>query len=131
MDDLATALDAYKKQIDNLRNLKENESESEFEHLRNEIYLDHAANAIYMQSLIKDYYHKLAKSNYSSMNFLFSNPHSKHQSGLYTNFLVEQTRNKILKLFNTVDSEYDVVFVSNATQGINNLQLELVKAKYS
>lgn len=101
----------------NLRKpLDENESNKfEFAHLADQIYLDHAANTIYMSSLIKAYQEKLVAS-------LFSNPHSQSQSGQYTSALVSSIREKILThLLDTSSSEYDLVFVANATAGLKLL----------
>lgn len=104
----------FKNKIEDLRI---NENSDEFDNLKNVTYLDHAANALYMKSLIHDYYCQLTSSNGHSRltTSLFSNPHSQSESGLYTNLLVNLTRQKILSLFNTNLNEYDVVFVSNAT----------------
>ncbi|RNA25421.1 molybdenum cofactor sulfurase [Brachionus plicatilis] len=109
----------YKSQIENLRSHSE---QGEFNHLKNQIYLDYAANCVYPSSLIKQYYQKLTTHDESSGSWsLFSNPHSQSQSGLYTNLFVESTRQKILQLFNTNLNEYDVVFVQNATHGMKLL----------
>jgi hypothetical protein len=110
---------AYNKKIEELRSTESNE----FQHLRNETFLDFAANSIYPKSLILDYYEKLTADNQSSLsNCLFSNPHSKSQSGQYTNMYTEATREKILNsLFNTNSNEYDLIFVNNATDGLKKL----------
>lgn len=94
-------------------------SGGEFAHLGDQVYLDHAANTIYAASLIEDYKQKLTDpSNWS----LFSNPHSQSQSAQYTRAYIKMIREKILsKLFNTSSSQYDIVFVQNATYGLKLL----------
>lgn len=107
----------YEIQIENLRS-----DSNEFNNLKNQIYLDYAANSIYPSSLIKQYYEKLTIHDESSGSWsLFSNPHSHSQSGFYTNLFTQSTRQKILGLFNTNLNEYDVVFVQNATSGLKLL----------
>ncbi len=73
-------LDQYIEQIEKLRS----PDNPEFSHLSNKIYLDHAANGIYMNSLIKDYYKKLTRQNSNDQDLgstFFSNPHSHNLSG--------------------------------------------------
>jgi molybdenum cofactor sulfurtransferase len=118
-------LEKYKTKIEELRL-----STNEFAHLGSEIYLDHAANTIYMSSLINDFKEKLTNETNSSNWSLFSNPHSHSQSASYTQLYVDLTREKILqKLFNTSSNDYELIFVSNATQGLKllaeNFQFEL------
>lgn len=94
----------------------------EFPHLGNQIYLDHAANTIYMSSLIRSYHERLVSHTNAATWSLFSNPHSQSQSGQYTGSLVDATREKILTyLLDTNSSEYDLVFVANATAGLKLL----------
>ena len=121
-------MDGYKETIEKYRDA----ASDEFSHLKGGlVYLDHAANGLYMNSLIYDYYSKLTGGlNQSAVDSssltrgfnlslaLFSNPHSQSESGLYTNKLVNLTRQNILRLFNTNLNDYDVIFVSNATQGL-------------
>jgi molybdenum cofactor sulfurtransferase len=103
-------IEEYTKHIEELRL-----NTDEFKHIGDEVFLDNAANGIYTKSLVKEYYEKLTNAS------MFSNPHSHSQSGQYTNLLVDETRHKILKLFNSNISEYDVVFVMNVTQGLKLL----------
>ena len=96
----------------------------EFDHLGDEVFLDHAANGIYMSSLIKDFYEKCTSSENNgklSTSTFFTNPHSHNQSGSYTKLFIDVTRQKLLRLFNTSQSEYDVVFVQNATYALKVL----------
>lgn len=126
MDINGQDLTNYTSRIESLR--KSTDKNSEFSHVSEQIFLDHAANGIYMSSLVKDYYNKLTNTteqdNQNGLQetwSLFSNPHSHSQSGLYTNMYIELTRNKVLSLFNTNQNEYDVVFVMNATHGLKLL----------
>ncbi|CAF0712368.1 unnamed protein product [Brachionus calyciflorus] len=113
------SLEEYKTQIEKLRLSDES---NEFSYLKNQIYLDYAANSIYPSSLIKEYYERLINHDESSGSWaLFSNPHSQSQSSQYTNYLIDSTRQKILKMFNTDINEYDVIFLQNATQGLKLL----------
>ena len=64
--DLDEYLTKYKNKIE-LERLKKDLS-SEFYHLSDQICLDHAANGVYMQSLIKEYYEKLCGLNESHVN---------------------------------------------------------------
>lgn len=98
----------FKTKIEELRG-------TEFTHLNGKTFLDHAANTIYMKSVIHDYYLKLTEHS------LFSNPHSNSESGIYTNNCVLQTRQNVLGLFNANSNDYDLVFVSNATHGLKTL----------
>jgi len=69
--------------VEKIQNLRSNNS-AEFSHLFNKVYLDHAANAIYMNSLIKDYHDKLTNQNLHEKDLVssfFSNPHSHNLSG--------------------------------------------------
>ena len=73
-------LNQYIEQIEKFRS----SDNSEFSHLSKKIYLDHAANGIYMNSLIKDYHDQLTKRNKHDQDLLstfFSNPHSHNLSG--------------------------------------------------
>ena len=103
------AAEQFKIKIEELRS-------TEFAHLNQKIYLDHAANTIYMKSLIHDYYLKLTDST-----SLFSNPHSHSESGIYTHNYVNLTRQNVLNLFKTSSNEYELIFVSNATNGLKLL----------
>lgn len=109
-------LNIYQENIKTLRLNKDNNGE--FAHLSDQVYLDFAANSIYMASLVQEYTNKLIKNEPIS---LFSNPHSHSQSGIYTNLYVDTTRQKVLNMLNSNQNEYDVVFVMNATQGLKLL----------
>ena len=93
----------------------------EFGHLGEQVFLDHAANGIYMSSLIKDFNETCTSSNTKSNVSFFSNPHSHSQSALYTKLFIDITRQKLLELFNTNQSENDVVFTQNATSALKLL----------
>ena len=81
----------YKSKIEKLRA----NDEDEFGHLNGKIFLDHAANTIYMKSVIQDYSKKLTQN-------LFTNPHSNSESGIYTQNFVNQTRQNVLEMFSIV-----------------------------
>lgn len=97
----------FKSLIEKLRT-----NDEEFGHLNGKVFLDHAANTIYMKSVIHEYSKKLTEN-------LFSNPHSNSESGIYTQNFVNQTRQNVLDMFKAND--YDLVFVSNATHGLKLL----------
>jgi molybdenum cofactor sulfurtransferase len=114
-------VEEYTSRIEKLR-----QEGVEFAHLADQIYLDHAANAIYTSSTIDAFKKKITAASHrdssSSSWSLFSNPHSHSQSAQYTSMCIELTREKILrKLFNTNSSEYDLVFVHNATHALRLL----------
>ena len=112
---LDTDLNKYRCQIESMRSGDQNE----YPHLNKQVYLDHAANAIYPASLIRAYERRLTSSDNWS---LFSNPHSHSQSAAYTTTLVDSVREKILSsLFESSSKDYDLVFVSNATAGLKLL----------
>jgi hypothetical protein len=78
----------YVSQIEELRS--STSLGNEFGHISDKVYLDYAANPIYMTSLIKDYHDKLTMpSNQSQtdqyLNSFFTNPHSHNLSGLFFN----------------------------------------------
>jgi selenocysteine lyase/cysteine desulfurase len=109
-------VEKYTAQMEGLRSA----DSSEFAHLSDQIYLDHAANAVYMASAVEAFTRKLTSKTVSTAGWsLFSNPHSHSQSAQYTGMCIELIREKILQtLFNTNSREYDLVFVHNATQAL-------------
>jgi molybdenum cofactor sulfurtransferase len=52
------------------------------------------------------------------MSNLYGNPHSASASSQLASQRIDNTRLKVLRLFNADPTEYDVVFVANATAGI-------------
>jgi selenocysteine lyase/cysteine desulfurase len=105
----------YTTQIEHLRI-----HTSEFAHLNQHIFLDHAANAIYTSSMVDSFAKKLTGSSPTSSSWsLFSNPHSHSQSAQYTSMCIQVTRERLLRqLFNTSSTDYDLVFVHNTTHAL-------------
>ncbi|KAI0385761.1 PLP-dependent transferase [Hypomontagnella monticulosa] len=95
---------AYNSHIEAIR-------QSEYPMLRDEIYLDHAGTTLYAKSLVD----KFAADMTSS---LFGNPHSASLSSQTSTSRIEDVRLRILQFFNADPSEFDLVFVANATAGI-------------
>ncbi|KAI1390314.1 PLP-dependent transferase [Hypoxylon trugodes] len=95
---------AYNSRIEALR-------KDEFPMLRDEIYLDHAGTTLYAKSLVD----KFAADMTSN---LFGNPHSASLSSQTSTSRIEDIRLRALQFFNADPSEFDLVFVANATAGI-------------
>ncbi|KAJ6262494.1 hypothetical protein Dda_3304 [Drechslerella dactyloides] len=74
-------------------------------------YLDHAATTLYSSTLIDTVSADL-KSN------LFGNPHSLCPSSQATTRRIEDTRVRVLQLFNADPEHFDIVFCANATAAI-------------
>ncbi|KAI1412561.1 PLP-dependent transferase [Hypoxylon sp. FL1857] len=95
---------AYNSHIEGLR-------QNEFPMLRDEVYLDHAGTTLYAKSLVD----KFAADMTSN---LFGNPHSASMSSQTSTSRIEDIRLRVLQFFNADPSEFDLVFVANATAGI-------------
>ncbi|KAI1767625.1 PLP-dependent transferase [Hypoxylon sp. FL1150] len=95
---------AYNGRIEALR-------QDEFPMLRDEVYLDHAGTTLYAKSLVD----KFAADMTSN---LFGNPHSASSSSQTSTSRIENIRLRALQFFNADPSEFDLVFVANATAGI-------------
>ncbi|OTB07639.1 hypothetical protein M426DRAFT_317943 [Hypoxylon sp. CI-4A] len=95
---------AYNRHIEGIRH-------NEFPMLRDEIYLDHAGTTLYAKSLVD----KFAADMTSN---LFGNPHSASSSSQTSTSRIEDIRLRVLQFFNADPSEFDLVFVANATAGI-------------
>ncbi|KAI1142844.1 PLP-dependent transferase [Hypoxylon sp. FL0543] len=95
---------AYNSRIEGLR-------QKEFPMLRDEVYLDHAGTTLYAKSLVD----KFAADMTSN---LFGNPHSASLSSQTSTSRIEDVRLRVLQFFNADPSEFDLVFVANATSGI-------------
>ncbi|KAI0890472.1 PLP-dependent transferase [Annulohypoxylon maeteangense] len=95
---------AYNSRIEGFR-------QNEFPMLRDEVYLDHAGTTLYAKSLVD----KFAADMTSN---LFGNPHSASFSSQTSTSRIEDVRLRVLQFFNADPSEFDLVFVSNATAGI-------------
>ncbi|XP_014095343.3 molybdenum cofactor sulfurase 3 [Bactrocera oleae] len=81
--------------------------ESDFQRIKDNVYLDHAGTTLYPDSLI-DASSKVLKEN------LFCNPHTCKVTG----DLIDQARYRILQHFNTDVTEYAVIFTANATAAL-------------
>ncbi|KAF3905943.1 hypothetical protein ABW21_db0201378 [Orbilia brochopaga] len=84
---------------------------TEYPQLQDVTYLDHAATTLYSSTLIDTISADL-KSN------LFGNPHSLCPSSQATTRRIEDTRVRILQLFNADPEHFDIVFCANATAAI-------------
>jgi molybdenum cofactor sulfurtransferase len=74
-------------------------------------YLDHAGTTLFSKSLIESFSEEMTTS-------LYGNPHSASLSSQLSTRRIEDTRLKVLQLFNADPEDFDVVFVANATAGI-------------
>ncbi|KAK2596253.1 hypothetical protein QQS21_006345 [Conoideocrella luteorostrata] len=74
-------------------------------------YLDHAGMAIPSRSLI-DAFSKTMSSN------IFGNPHSELVSSPQSTGTIEDTRLRVLQMFNADPADFDLIFVANATAGV-------------
>ncbi|KAL9104917.1 MAG: hypothetical protein Q9163_000162 [Psora crenata] len=74
-------------------------------------YLDHAGTTPYPRSFIK----ALAKDMNGN---LFGNPHSQSPSSTLSTARIESTRIRLLRFFKADPTEFDLVFVANATAAI-------------
>ncbi|OTB11603.1 hypothetical protein K445DRAFT_321982 [Daldinia sp. EC12] len=95
---------AYNSHIEGLR-------QNEFPMLQDEIYLDHAGTTLYPKSLVE----KFAADMTSN---LFGNPHSASSSSQTSTSRIEDVRLRVLQFFHADPSEFDLIFVANATAGI-------------
>ncbi|KAK6340687.1 hypothetical protein TWF696_009010 [Orbilia brochopaga] len=94
----------YNAQVEEFR-------DAEYPQLKDVTYLDHAATTLYSSSLIDTISTDLK-------NNLFGNPHSLCPSSQATMRRIEDTRVRVLQLFNADSEHFDVVFCANATAAI-------------
>ncbi|ORY62138.1 MOSC N-terminal beta barrel domain-containing protein [Pseudomassariella vexata] len=85
--------------------------EREYPMLKDQIYLDHAGTTLYAKSLVDRFASDMTSN-------LFGNPHSFSTSSQSTTSRIEDIRLRVLQFFNADPSEFDLVFVANATAGI-------------
>ncbi|KAF4423382.1 Molybdenum cofactor sulfurase [Colletotrichum fructicola] len=83
----------------------------EYPMLKDSIYLDHAGTTLYSKSLMDRF-------SADMMSNLFGNPHSASSPSQHTTSRIEDVRLRLLRFFNADPSEFDLVFVANATAGI-------------
>ncbi|KAF0638322.1 hypothetical protein FPSE5266_09064 [Fusarium pseudograminearum] len=85
--------------------------ESEFPMIKDSIYLDHAGSTLCSMSLMDAFAHEMT-------TVLYGNPHSASPSSQQSTSRVEDARMNLLTFFGADPTEYDVVFVANATAGV-------------
>uniref|UniRef100_A0A3Q2XHM9 Molybdenum cofactor sulfurase n=1 Tax=Hippocampus comes TaxID=109280 RepID=A0A3Q2XHM9_HIPCM len=85
--------------------------EREFTRMKGTIYLDHAANTLYPESLVRSYSLDISRN-------VYGNPHSHNASSRLTHETMERVRYRILQHFNTTPEEYSVIFTSGCTAAI-------------
>ncbi|KAI1436724.1 molybdenum cofactor sulfurase [Xylaria sp. CBS 124048] len=95
---------AYNERIKAIR-------KDEFPMLHDSIYLDHAGTTLYPKSLVDSFAAEMTAS-------LFGNPHSASASSQCTMSRIEDIRHRVLQFFGADPTEFDLVFVANATAGI-------------
>ncbi|KAK8042076.1 molybdenum cofactor sulfurase [Apiospora rasikravindrae] len=96
---------AYNGHIEALR-------EKEYPMLKDDnIYLDHAGTTLYAKSLVDEFAADMTTN-------LFGNPHSASSSSQSSTARIDDVRVQVLQLLNADPTEFDVVFVANATAGI-------------
>ncbi|CAJ2501139.1 Uu.00g039920.m01.CDS01 [Anthostomella pinea] len=83
----------------------------EFPMLKDNVYLDHAGTTLYAKSLMDKFATDMTTN-------LFGNPHSASASSQASMSRIEDIRVRVLQFFNADPSEFDLVFVANATAGI-------------
>lgn len=71
-------------------------------------YLDYTGGGLYGESLIRSHHDLLASGT-------FGNPHSHNPTSLASTALVEEARAAVLAFFRASESDYDVVFTTNAS----------------
>ncbi|XPS99846.1 Molybdenum cofactor sulfurtransferase [Ascochyta lentis] len=94
----------YNKRIEIMR-------ATEYPMLRGITYLDHGGTTLASKSLMDSFSTQMKSC-------ILSNPHSDASKPSFSALMVEQTRLKVLKLFNANPERFDVVFTANATGAI-------------
>lgn len=74
-------------------------------------YLDHGGTTLASKSLMDSFCTQMKAS-------ILSNPHSDTSKPSFSALMVEQTRKKVLRLFNAEPEHWDVVFTANATAAV-------------
>ena len=75
------------------------------------IYLDHAGTTLCSRSLMDAFAREMTST-------LYGNPHSGSASSQYSTSRIEDARMNLLAFFGADPTDYDVIFVANATAGI-------------
>lgn len=76
--------------------------------------MDHAATTLYCRSQLDAYYKELSTT-------LYGNPHSHNESSELTSSIIEESRDLVLKHFNTDRDSYSVVFTAGCTASLKLL----------
>ncbi|KAH7381524.1 pyridoxal phosphate-dependent transferase [Pyrenochaeta sp. MPI-SDFR-AT-0127] len=84
---------------------------SEYPMLKGLTYLDHGGTTLAPKSLLKSFSKEMQAT-------LLANPHSDSSNPSASAVIVEETRHKVLRLFNADPAHFDVVFTANATAAI-------------
>ncbi|KAK7752429.1 hypothetical protein SLS62_005582 [Diatrype stigma] len=98
------ATQSYNRRIEALR-------DHEYPMLKGSIYLDHAGTTLYAKSLVDRFAADMTSN-------LFGNPHSASASSQTSASRIDDIRLRVLQFFNADPSEFDLIFVANATAGI-------------
>ncbi|KAF4344468.1 molybdenum cofactor sulfurase [Fusarium beomiforme] len=85
--------------------------EAEYPMIQDSIYLDHAGTTLCCKSLMDSFAREMT-------TVLYGNPHSASPSSQKSASRVEDARMHLLTFFGADPTEYDVVFVANATAGV-------------
>ncbi|KAM0437677.1 hypothetical protein ACHAPT_002041 [Fusarium lateritium] len=83
----------------------------EYPMLQYSVYLDHAGTTLCSKSLMDAF-------TSSMMETIYGNPHSASPSSQNSTSRIEDARMNLLTFFGADPTEYDVVFVANATAGV-------------
>ncbi|KAI5923288.1 PLP-dependent transferase [Camillea tinctor] len=83
----------------------------EFPMLKDSVYLDHAGTTLYPKSLVDRFAADMTAN-------LFGNPHSASTSSQNSTLRIEDVRLRVLNFFHADPTEFDLIFVANATAGI-------------
>ncbi|KAG5979839.1 hypothetical protein E4U55_004708 [Claviceps digitariae] len=92
----------------------------EYPMLQDAVYLDHAGSTPCAKSMIDAFSREMTHS-------LYGNPHSGSLSSQLSTSRIDDVRLRLLGFFNADVSEYDLVFVANATAGVK-LVVEAMRA---
>lgn len=85
-------------------------------------YLDHAGSTVPSKTLMQDFAAELSST-------LYGNPHSGSTPSQLSTTRIDDVRLRLLNFFNASPSQYDLVFVANATSGIK-LVLEGMRSNF-
>ncbi|KAJ4986264.1 molybdenum cofactor sulfurase [Stagonosporopsis vannaccii] len=85
--------------------------QTEYPMLRGVTYLDHGGTTLASRSLMDAFCTQMKAS-------ILSNPHSDASRPSFSALMVEQTRQKVLRLFSADPVHWDVVFTANATAAV-------------